>query len=130
MRAHREAGRPGALAIGLSAPQGCGKTTLTNALVERFAADGLTCAVASIDDFYLPGAEQDALAAANTVVAIAEVANEAATEAAAAAAAAAVAAAALHYHGVSIDDWHAASRASSTPPGSPVSAGGGAEAEC
>ena len=26
------------MAVGISAPQGCGKTTLTNALVERFAA--------------------------------------------------------------------------------------------
>ena len=64
VRAHRLAGGRGALAIGLSAPQGCGKTTLTNALVERFAADGLTCAVASIDDFYLPGAALDAVGAA------------------------------------------------------------------
>ena len=65
VRVHRASDRPGALAIGLSAPQGCGKTTLTNMLVERFAADGLSCVVVSIDDFYLTGAEQDALAQAH-----------------------------------------------------------------
>lgn len=62
VHAHRGAG---ALAVGLSAPQGCGKTTLVDLLVDLFAADGLTCAVVSIDDFYLTGAEQDALAAAH-----------------------------------------------------------------
>lgn len=51
--------------IGLSAPQGCGKTTLVELLRERFAADGLSCAALSFDDFYLRGAEQDTLAAAN-----------------------------------------------------------------
>jgi D-glycerate 3-kinase len=63
VRAHRAAGGRGPVAIGLSAPQGCGKTTLVDALVERFAADGLTCAVVSIDDFYLTGAAQDEVAA-------------------------------------------------------------------
>jgi D-glycerate 3-kinase len=63
VRAHQATGERGALAIGLSAPQGCGKTTLVDALVERFAADGLTCAVVSIDDFYLTGAAQEAVAA-------------------------------------------------------------------
>jgi len=65
VRAHRAAGGVGAVAIGLSAPQGCGKTTLVDALVERFAADGLGCAVASFDDFYLKGADQDNVAAAH-----------------------------------------------------------------
>lgn len=65
VRVHQASGARGAVTIGLSAPQGCGKTTLTTMLVERFAADGLTCVVASIDDFYLTGAEQDALAAAH-----------------------------------------------------------------
>ena len=49
--------------IGLSAPQGCGKTTLVDLLVDRFASDGLSCASVSFDDFYLTGAEQDAVAA-------------------------------------------------------------------
>jgi len=60
---HRAGARPGALAVGLSAPQGCGKTTLVDLLVELFAADGLSCAAVSIDDFYLTGSEQEALAA-------------------------------------------------------------------
>jgi len=54
-----------AVGIGLSAPQGCGKTTLVDALVGRFAADGLVCTAASIDDFYLPRADQQALADAH-----------------------------------------------------------------
>ena len=62
---HRAGGGAGALAIGLSAPQGSGKTTLVDLLVHCFASDGLTCAAVSIDDFYLTCAEQDALAAAN-----------------------------------------------------------------
>ena len=62
---HRANGGHGALAIGLSAPQGCGKTTLVDLLVDSFAADGLRCAAVSIDDFYLTGPDQDALAAAH-----------------------------------------------------------------
>ena len=54
-----------ALAVGLSAPQGCGKTTLVDLLVDRFAADGHCCVAVSIDDFYLPGAAQDELATSN-----------------------------------------------------------------
>jgi len=69
MRAHvqarRVAGEMNALAVGLSAPQGCGKTTLVDLMIERFADDGLTCVAVSIDDFYLSGAEQDKLAAAH-----------------------------------------------------------------
>lgn len=64
--AHRAAGSPrGALVIGLSAPQGCGKTTVTEQLVALCAAEGLKAVAVSIDDFYLRGAEQDALAAAH-----------------------------------------------------------------
>lgn len=70
LRARRaEAGSSNAkaatVAVGLSAPQGCGKTTLVDVLVERFAAEGITCAAVSFDDFYLRGAEQDAVAAAS-----------------------------------------------------------------
>lgn len=54
-----------AVGIGLSAVQGCGKTTLVNFLTDRFMADGLICAAVSFDDFYLTGADQDALAAAH-----------------------------------------------------------------
>ena len=64
VRAHRAANADGpALAIGLSAPQGCGKTTLVDFLVDRFAAEKLTCAAASFDDFYLTGEAQDKLSA-------------------------------------------------------------------
>jgi D-glycerate 3-kinase len=54
-----------AIGIGLSAVQGCGKTTLVRFLTDRFAADGLVCAAVSFDDFYLTGADQDAVAAAH-----------------------------------------------------------------
>lgn len=54
-----------AVGIGLSAPQGCGKTTLVELLVELFEADGLRCVAVSFDDFYKTGAEQDAVAAAH-----------------------------------------------------------------
>jgi D-glycerate 3-kinase len=60
-----------AVAISLSAPQGCGKTTVVTILTKLFAADGLRCASVSIDDFYLTGASQDALAtrhADNTIL--------------------------------------------------------------
>jgi pantothenate kinase-related protein Tda10 len=43
---------------GISAPQGCGKTTLVTALQKMFADDGLKCAVCSLDDFYLTRKEQ------------------------------------------------------------------------
>ena len=51
--------------LGISAPQGCGKTTLVGALERLLESKGLKCVVASMDDFYLTGAEQDAVAAAN-----------------------------------------------------------------
>ena len=50
------------ICVGLSAPQGCGKTTLTHALRDQFASEGLKCAVISLDDFYLPRSEQVKLA--------------------------------------------------------------------
>ena len=49
--------------IGVSAPQGCGKTTLTEFMRALFTADGKNCLSVSIDDFYLRGDEQDSLAA-------------------------------------------------------------------
>ena len=55
VRAHKAAGFTGAVTIGLSAPQGCGKTTLVDALLELFEADGLVPAAVSFDDFYLEG---------------------------------------------------------------------------
>jgi D-glycerate 3-kinase len=55
-------GEARALVVGLSAPQGCGKTTLVNQLKSAFVSQGLTCVTLSLDDFYLTNAEQTALA--------------------------------------------------------------------
>ena len=41
------------LIVGISAPQGCGKTTLVTALEVLFKHRGVTCGTVSIDDFYL-----------------------------------------------------------------------------
>lgn len=49
--------------LGISAPQGCGKTTLVTALTAMARASGLRAAGLSLDDVYLTGAEQDALSA-------------------------------------------------------------------
>lgn len=49
--------------IGVSAPQGCGKTTLVEALAHLFQSNGVNCVNVSLDDFYLTGEQQDALAA-------------------------------------------------------------------
>jgi D-glycerate 3-kinase len=48
--------------IGLSAPQGAGKTTITRELCDRLAKDGWLMVCISFDDFYLTHAEQLALA--------------------------------------------------------------------
>lgn len=53
------------LFIGISAPQGCGKTTLTDFMRALFEAEGKSCLSVSIDDFYLMGHEQDTLATAH-----------------------------------------------------------------
>ncbi|KAG0538953.1 hypothetical protein BDA96_03G281000 [Sorghum bicolor] len=49
------------LVIGLSAPQGSGKTTLVFALDHLFQAAGRKSAILSIDDFYLTSKEQNEL---------------------------------------------------------------------
>lgn len=49
--------------FGINGPQGCGKTTLTKALCEMFAAKGKKAITISIDDFYLTRSEQKRLAA-------------------------------------------------------------------
>ena len=51
--------------VGISAPQGCGKTTLVGQLTALLNAEGHASASVSIDDFYVRGAEQDAIAAAS-----------------------------------------------------------------
>jgi D-glycerate 3-kinase len=58
----QQASRP--VFIGLSAPQGAGKTTLVRRLVPTLEARGLRAVAISIDDFYLTRGEQLALAAA------------------------------------------------------------------
>ena len=50
------------LMVGLNAPQGAGKTTLTKSLVGLFAELGVRAVSVSIDDFYLRRSEQLALA--------------------------------------------------------------------
>jgi len=50
------------LVVGISAPQGCGKTTLSEQLKSMLHASGSTCVSISIDDFYLTGSEQEQLA--------------------------------------------------------------------
>jgi D-glycerate 3-kinase len=51
--------------VGISAPQGCGKTTLVDFMADLFAEEGKKCAVMSLDDFYLTHADQTALADAH-----------------------------------------------------------------
>ncbi len=55
--------RPDAPQVGISAPQGCGKTTLVGQLTELLNAEGHAAASVSIDDFYVRGDQQDAIAA-------------------------------------------------------------------
>jgi D-glycerate 3-kinase len=59
----QKAARP--IVLGLSAPQGSGKTTLVRALVPALEARGLRAVAVSIDDFYLRREEQVALAGAH-----------------------------------------------------------------
>ncbi|KAI9183363.1 hypothetical protein H9P43_004280 [Blastocladiella emersonii ATCC 22665] len=58
-------GRATPLLIGISSPQGGGKTTLTRNLVTALASRGIRAVAMSLDDFYLPHADLVALAAAN-----------------------------------------------------------------
>ncbi|KAF8058124.1 hypothetical protein HT031_005784 [Scenedesmus sp. PABB004] len=62
--AHGGAGAP-PLVLGISAPQGCGKSTLVEQLEALFTWLGTPAASVSIDDFYLTHAGQAALAAAH-----------------------------------------------------------------
>ncbi|KAK4450015.1 putative d-glycerate 3-kinase [Podospora aff. communis PSN243] len=73
LAAHRKAqaqltdgAKPTPFIIGLNGVQGVGKTTLVRALAETLQGrEGLPTLVVSIDDFYLPHADQLALAAAH-----------------------------------------------------------------
>lgn len=53
------------LVIGISAPQGCGKTTIVYSLEYLFNSCGSRAASISIDDFYLTAAEQKKLSESN-----------------------------------------------------------------
>ena len=55
----------GTVYIGISAPQGCGKTTLTEYMKLMFESAGWSCLTISIDDFYLTHAEQNEVAASH-----------------------------------------------------------------
>ncbi|KAL2651747.1 hypothetical protein R1flu_019875 [Riccia fluitans] len=69
LEAHRSSFAPGAeippLVVGISAPQGCGKTTIVESLDYLFNATGRPAAAMSVDDVYLTAEGQDKLAAAN-----------------------------------------------------------------
>jgi len=65
LAAHRTSGAKHALVVGISAPQGCGKTTLVEQLEALYTATGRTAASVSIDDFYLTYQDQTALGQAH-----------------------------------------------------------------
>ena len=56
-----EVNADGPLFIGISAPQGCGKTTMTDMIRAVFAEEGKRAVALSLDDFYLTGQEQEQL---------------------------------------------------------------------
>ena len=58
----------GPLFIGISAPQGCGKTTMTDMIRAVFAEEGKRAVALSLDDFYLTGHEQEQLAASEKTI--------------------------------------------------------------
>jgi len=60
---HRNSGAKAPLVIGISAPQGCGKSTLCEQLEYLFTFTNRTAASISIDDFYLTHPDQVNLAA-------------------------------------------------------------------
>lgn len=62
LAAHRATGTKSPLVIGISAPQGCGKSTLCEQLEALFTSSGLIAASVSIDDFYLSYDGQQAVA--------------------------------------------------------------------
>lgn len=65
LRERRAAGGEGPLTVFASAPQGCGKTTICDALTALFAAEATTCVALSHDDCYLTNDGQKAVAAAH-----------------------------------------------------------------
>eukprot|EP00200_Dunaliella_tertiolecta_P002230 CAMPEP_0202351190 /NCGR_PEP_ID=MMETSP1126-20121109/7943_1 /ASSEMBLY_ACC=CAM_ASM_000457 /TAXON_ID=3047 /ORGANISM="Dunaliella tertiolecta, Strain CCMP1320" /LENGTH=376 /DNA_ID=CAMNT_0048943275 /DNA_START=154 /DNA_END=1284 /DNA_ORIENTATION=- len=63
LRLHKESGAKTALVVGISAPQGCGKSTLVEQLQALLISNGHNAANVSIDDFYLRFQDQSKLAA-------------------------------------------------------------------
>ena len=53
------------LFVGISCPQGGGKTTIVDSIAALFKRQGKSCAEVSIDDFYLTHADQQKVAAEN-----------------------------------------------------------------
>ena len=49
----------------MSAPQGCGKTTIVKELQKLYEEGSVRCASVSIDDFYLSNAAQKAVSSGN-----------------------------------------------------------------
>ncbi|MEW5306033.1 MAG: hypothetical protein WDW38_009971 [Sanguina aurantia] len=62
---HQQSGAAGAMVLGISAPQGCGKSTLVEQLEALFLWCEVPAAAVSIDDFYLSFAQQSELSAAH-----------------------------------------------------------------
>lgn len=61
-RASRGETSHGAVVVGLSAPQGCGKSTLAESFQVLFEAEGMRYQAISYDDFYLPRSWHEAVA--------------------------------------------------------------------
>lgn len=59
---HRKAHPDTAFCVGMSAPQGSGKTTICEELQHLLSEEGFHGVFASLDDFYLPFDGQQALA--------------------------------------------------------------------
>ncbi len=62
LAAHLRPPPPAPLVVGICGAQGCGKTTLTAALIAALQARGIAAAAASLDDFYFTRAERQHLA--------------------------------------------------------------------
>lgn len=62
---HRSSGSKTPLVVGLTAPQGCGKTTIVECLHGVFKGEDIRSASVSIDDFYLTRKDQVAMSEAN-----------------------------------------------------------------
>eukprot|EP00798_Chlamydomonas_sp_ICE-L_P021504 gene21504-28486_t len=62
---HKASGNKNVMVLGISAPQGCGKSTLVEQLELLFKWAGGQAASVSVDDFYLSFKDQTALAAIN-----------------------------------------------------------------